>query len=334
MIRHTSLRPRFVAPLVAAVLLVGLTACATDADAGTAAAGDTTSTDTRTIDTAYGEVDVPAEAQRVVAVSYDTSWQLAVVGVTPVAMQDYSAYAESFTADQQELIAETDTVGAFFDLNIEAVLAAEPDLIVGDVLEIDEATFEKLSKIAPTVIFEGDYRGDWRNIGGSIANAVGASDEFESTRDTYDAELTRLQETYADVLARPWAAIGDGDVEGGFSVLYPGGSVGALFFDDLGATFASGIPEQEEGDKGWMYISPELTTTVLSGAEIIVTGADPVGELSDSLAGTVTTPLFSALPAAVSGDVYGVWSSVTDYGTALQWLETVEATVLIPASAS
>ena len=328
--RVAPLRPRLAVPLTVALLLVGLTACSAE-PADTAAAD---AADTRTVETAYGEVEVPTEPLRVVAVSYDTPWQLAAVGVTPVAMQDYSAYAESFTADQQELIADTDTVGAFFDLNIEAVMAAEPDLIVGDVLEIDEATFEELSKIAPTAIFEGEYRGDWRVIGASIADAVGNADAFESAEAAYDEELARVQEEYADVIERPWAAIGDGDVEGGFSVLYPGGSVGALFFDDLGATLAPSIPEEEDGDKGWMYISPELTTTVLSGAEIIVTGANPAGELSASLAGTLTTPLFTELPASASGQVYGVWSSVTDYGTALEWLESVEQTVLIPASAS
>ena len=328
--RVAPLRPRLAVPLTVALLLVGLTACSAE-PADTAAAD---AADTRTVETAYGEVEVPTEPLRVVAVSYDTPWQLAAVGVTPVAMQDYSAYAESFTADQQELIADTDTVGAFFDLNIEAVMAAEPDLIVGDVLEIDEATFEELSKIAPTAIFEGEYRGDWRVIGASIADAVGNADAFESAEAAYDEELARVQEEYADVIERPWAAIGDGDVEGGFSVLYPGGSVGALFFDDLGATLAPSIPEEEDGDKGWMYISPELTTTVLGGAEIIVTGANPAGELSASLAGTLTTPLFTELPASASGQVYGVWSSVTDYGTALEWLESVEQTVLIPASAS
>jgi len=328
--RVAPLRPRLAVPLTVALLLVGLTACSAE-PADTAAAD---AADTRTVETAYGEVEVPTEPLRVVAVSYDTPWQLAAVGVTPVAMQDYSAYAESFTADQQELIADTDTVGAFFDLNIEAVMAAEPDLIVGDVLEIDEATFDELSKIAPTAIFEGEYRGDWRVIGASIADAVGNADAFDSAEAAYDEELARVQEEYADVIERPWAAIGDGDVEGGFSVLYPGGSVGALFFDDLGATLAPSIPEEEDGDKGWMYISPELTTTVLSGAEIIVTGANPAGELSASLAGTLTTPLFTELPASASGQVYGVWSSVTDYGTALEWLESVEQTVLIPASAS
>ncbi|MCC4907409.1 ABC transporter substrate-binding protein [Microbacterium sp. cx-59] len=329
--RTASVGARIALPIALAFALVGLTAC-TPAD--TSADASATASETRTVDTAYGDVTVPVEPLRVVAVSYDTPWQLAAVGVTPVAMQDYSAYADSFTAAQQDLIASADTVGAFFDLNIEAVLAAEPDLIVGDVLEIDEATYEKLSQIAPTAIFEGEYRGDWRAIGASVADVVGHADEFSAAEALYEDELARVQDEYADVLARPWAAIGDGDVEGGFSVLYPGGAVGALFFDDLGAATTPSIPAEEDGDKGWMYISPELTTSVLGEAEIIVTGANPAGELSASLAGTVQTPLFTALPAAQSGSVYGVWSSVTDYGTALDWLHSVEQTVLIPESAS
>ncbi|MEE2061063.1 ABC transporter substrate-binding protein [Rhodococcus artemisiae] len=311
----------------ATIILIGLglTSCSESSDVSSASESTT-----RTVDTAYGDIEVPSDPQRVVAVSYDTPWQLAAVGVEPVAMQDYSAYASEFTAEQQELMENVSTVGAFFELNIEAVMAAEPDLIVGDVLEIDEATWVELSKIAPTAIYEGAYRGDWRAIGAGVADSVGRAGAFQESAETYESELARLQSEYAEVLERPWAAIGAGDVEGGFSVLYPGGSVGALYFDDLGASFAPGIPEEEDGEKGWMYISPELTQPVLGKAEIIVGGARPDGEFVDSLQLTTSTPLFQELPAARSGDVYSVYSTVTDYGTALAWLDAVEETVLEP----
>ncbi len=332
--RDSRMRSLVTVPLCAVLLLGSLSACSSaDAQAETQSSEEAAPS-SHTVTTAYGEVEVPSDPQRVVAVSYNTPWQLEAVDITPVAMQDYSAFADSFTAEQQELIAGMEnTVGGFFELNVEAVMAAKPDLIVGDVLEIDEKTFQELSKIAPTAIFEGESRGDWRTIGAGVAEAVGRTEVFEQSRSSYDAELARIKSTYAQVLEQPWAAIASGDVEGGFSTLYPGGEVGALFFDDLGANLAASIPEEAEGDRGWMYISPELTTSVLDGAEIIVAAASADGELPEDLAGTVKSKLFTDLPAAKNGNVYQVYSSVTDYATASDWLSTVERDVLQPASA-
>lgn len=329
--RHT--RPSTVV-VTAAVLAVALAACSTTTDAAETASGDSSqaaAATTRTVESAYGPVEVPSDPQRVVAVSYDTPWQLQAVGITPVAVQDYSGYATEFTAEQLDFVEDVPTVGAFFELNVEAVLAADPDLIVGDALEIDEQTFAQLSEIAPTVVVEGEYRGDWRTISTGIADAVNASDALDEAHAAYDAKLDEVTSTYADVITgERWAAIGDGDVEGGFSALFPTGAVGSLYFEDLGATIAPSIPESN--DNGWEYIAPELTDEVLGEADIIVGGARPDGALTPGLATTVLTPLFGALPAQLSGSVYPVYGSVTDYGTALGWLERVEATILEPRS--
>lgn len=325
---------RTVSITTAAVLALALAACSTTTDAAETpsdAGSQAGETATRTVESAYGPVEVPSAPQSVVAVSYDTPWQLQAVGITPVAVQDYSGYATEFTAEQLAFVEDVPTVGAFFELNVEAVLAAEPDLIVGDTLEIDEQTFAQLSEIAPTVVVEGGYRGDWRTISTGIADAVNASDALDEAHAAYDAKLDEVTSTYADVITgERWAAIGDGDVEGGFSALFPTGAVGSLYFEDLGATIAPSIPESN--DNGWEYIAPELTDEVLGEADIIVGGARPDGELTTGLATTVLTPLFAALPAQQSGSVYPVYGSVTDYGTALSWLERVETTILEPRS--
>lgn len=329
---HRTRRPSVSVTAVATTILaLALAACSTTTDAAeTPADGSTQAAEestTRTVESAYGPVEVPSDPQRVVAVSYDTPWQLQAVGVTPVAVQDYSSYSTEFTAEQLDLVDGLPTVGAFFELNVEAVLAADPDLIVGDVLEIDEQTFAQLSEIAPTVVVEGAYRGDWRTISAGIADAVNAADALDEAHAAYDAKLEEVTTTYADTITgERWAAIGDGDVDGGFSALFPTGAVGALYFEDLGATIAPSIPESN--DNGWEYVAPELTDEVLGEADIIIGGARPDGELTPGLATTVLTPLFQTLPAQQSGSVYPVYGSVTDYGTALAWLERVETTVL------
>ncbi len=82
-------------------------------------------------------------------------WQLQAVGARPVATLDYSAYIDQFTPTQQKFIDGLSTVGVFLEVNREAVVAAAPDLIVGDAYEIDEDMFRELSKIAPTAVYSG-----------------------------------------------------------------------------------------------------------------------------------------------------------------------------------
>jgi len=286
-------------------------------------------TGTQEIETVYGTVESPAEPQRVVAVSYETPWQLQAVGVTPVGILDFSPWADSFTAAQQEFIADVPTVGTFGSLNFEAIADAAPDVIIGDAYEIDDATFEQLSRIAPTVIVGGDVRGDWKLTSTMTAQAAGAADKLEQAVTDYDALLARLQDTYADVLAMPWAHFSLGDVETEFSVQYPTGATGGLLFGDLGATLAPSLPDLEP-IAGYESFSTEELSTILGGAEILVHFRDPDGSVNALIQGVIDNPLFATLPAAADGHVYGVCCQVFDYVTATLYLDDVEATILEP----
>lgn len=324
-------RTRSLAAVVAVVASAGLmlTACAT-AETSESAVG--AGSELRAVDSHYGEIEVPVDPQRVVAVSYDTPWQLKSVGITPVGAQDYSNYTDQFTKEDLAFIAEVPSVGAFFELNLEAVAAAKPDLIVGDALEIDDKIYKQLSAIAPTVILSAEYRGDWRTIGSGVADAVNRSAEFDKSASVYDARLAELKEQYASELAdKNWAAISEGDSEGGFSILYPTGVLGALWFKDLGAKLAPGVPESNAN--GFEMVSAELTTEILGDADVIVAPARADGGLNPVITAVIESPLVERLPASVNGNVYWVYSSVTDYESALRWLNAAEENVLKPLSA-
>lgn len=327
---HWRTRSAVVAAAAIASFSLLLSGCATAApEAGVAAS----SAELRAVDSHYGAIEVPTDPQRVVAVSYDTAWQLKAVGITPVGAQDYSNYVGQFTAEDLAFIEDVPSVGAFFELNLEAVAAAKPDLIVGDALEIDDKIYKQLSAIAPTVILSAEYRGDWRTIGSGVANAVNRTDTFDASASVYDARLAELKQQYNDELTgKNWAAISEGEAEGGFSILYPTGVLGALWFKDLGATLAPGVPESNAN--GFEMVSAELTTEVLGEADVIVAPADAGGNLNPVITAVVESPLVKRLPALVNGNVYWVYSSVTDYESALRWLNAAEERVLKPLSAN
>lgn len=314
---------RTVAAVAVATGLVAATAaCGSDDDGQDADS-------VRTVDSAYGEVEVPETPERVVAVSYDTPWQLKSLGVTPVGTQDYSDYTQGFTEEQLDFVEEAEPVGKFFDLDIEAVAAAEPDLIVGDVLEIDDDVYEKLAEIAPTVIVEGEDRGDWKAIVASIAEAVGTEDELEETKAAYEDRLAELQDDYADVLDEyTFASIGPMDDPTNFYINYPSGILGAIF-EEVGMTTASSVPTGEF-PKGWEEYSTENIGSLLGEADVVMVPLSSDGTVDEGMQAVMDNPLFQQLKAAQDDHVVPVDGSVTDYASAVDFLDIIEEKVLAP----
>lgn len=283
----------------------------------------------RTVDSAYGQVEVPDDPERVVAVSYDTPWQLKSFDVTPVGAQDYGDYSQGFTDEQMEFVEQADPVGKFFDLDIEAVAAAEPDVIVGDVLEIDEDIYTKLSEIAPTVIVEGETRGDWKAIVGEIAAAVGAEDALEETTAAYEKRLGELQDEYRDVLdTYSFASIGPMADSANFYINYPSGILGAVY-EEVGMRTAPSVPTGEF-PKGWEEYSTEKIGELLGDADVVLVPVLTDGTVDPVMQDIIDTPLFRQLKAAQDNHVVTIDGLVTDYESATAYLDVIEDKILAP----
>lgn len=286
----------------------------------------TTATTRTTVSSAYGDVDVPENPDLVVAVSYDTPWQLKSLGVTPVAAQDYS---DGISEEQREFLEPVDSVGEFFELDIEAVAKAEPDVIVGDVLEIDQETFDKLSEVASTVIAEGETRGDWKPIVGMLVDAVGAEDKLEESKVAYEDRLATLQEDYKDVLAdNTFADVGPMDDAANFYIAYPSSIVGAIY-EEVGMKPAASLPTGEF-PKGWEQYPTAKIGEPLGDADAITVTAKPDGTVDPVMQSVLDNSLFKNLKATKDDHVFPVFSGVTDYESATAYLDTIEEKILKP----
>ena len=226
---------RILALAATATALVMLSSCASSTATGDAGNADDS---TITVSSAYGDVEIPQNAERVAAVSYDTPWQLMSVDVQPIATIDYSNWLDSYTEKQQDFIADAAVIGTFGEVNFEALTAATPDLIIGDAYEIDKATFERLSSIAPTVIVGGEDRGDWQSITEQVAQATGQTTVWEEGKATYEALRDQTIATYADVIkGNGWINFSLGNEAGQFSVQLPSGTTGNLIVTELGMAY-------------------------------------------------------------------------------------------------
>ncbi|MDQ1116806.1 iron complex transport system substrate-binding protein [Microbacterium testaceum] len=309
----------------AALTLALLSGCAVTAPSSASIASTT-------VESAYGEVTVPQQPERIAAVSYDTPWQLMSLDVKPVATIDYSRWADSFTTAQMDWISDAATVGTFGEINFEALTAARPDVIIGTADEIDQATYERLSAIAPTVVTGGVDRGDWQSITRQTAAATGTTATWEAEKAAFEKLRDDTRQTYRDVIeGNRWINFSFGDEPGQFSVQLPTGSTGDLVVNEMGLAYGPGAASLPDTDgRGYTALPLEQLPTVFDGVTVALTFSSADGTPDPTVSEIVNSPLFQTLPVAQSGHVYGMRSTVTDYVTAQDWVHELVDTVLEP----
>jgi len=223
----TTTARRRTARTVAAVLGLALVlvGCGSDADSGSAAeAGGAASGDGTfpvTIDTAYGEITLDEEPERIVALSGRHVELLTLLGEEPIAFSDYGSTTEELVASYPwmegtfEGESDTDLFTADYEPAAEAIAALEPDLILTTIWQADEQMYEQLSQIAPTYVgIETDTNTDWQDDLTALATLTGNDAavvaEQEAELDTALAAASEKLPGLADSTFFV-AALGDGE---------------------------------------------------------------------------------------------------------------------------
>ena len=183
--RRSVRRPLALGALAACAVLT--TACGSGA---TPTADAEASTD-RTVDTAFGAVEVPADAERVVALG-DTPLDTALaLDVTPVGTLS-SRGGTTVSAYLADRAGDVEIVGTVRETNLEAVVRAAPDLVLA-APGTPRAQYDLLSAIAPTVVPETPAFGDWERPALAYADALGRADEAQALLDELDARAAELE---------------------------------------------------------------------------------------------------------------------------------------------
>jgi ABC-type Fe3+-hydroxamate transport system substrate-binding protein len=204
------------------------------------------------------------------------------------------------------------------DLNLEAVLALEPDLIIGRRLVGDDPTlYEQLSRIAPTVVPHDEMDAYWQQYTYDLAGLLGIPERAEEVVQDYEERVAHYRE-------RARAVIGEESVN--VAIVFPkslwlygpGYLVGDLYvpsrdggwpYNTLGLNPS---PEAVEllGSESFAQISfeilPQLTAEHLI---VLYDGAgtpDELVELEATLQTFTDHPLWQRVRAVQEGNVYVV----------------------------
>jgi iron complex transport system substrate-binding protein len=155
-----------------------------------------------TITHAYGTTTIPAKPQRIVALGYNDIAIADAVGAPIVgAVRNYSPdgtgdpnlpYVRT-PLPEDVLGIEQDRTGG---VNVEKVASYRPDLIlaVSSPLVLDRATYERLSGIAPVVVYQQSlYGSSMQDDARQIGRAIGESVEVEALIAESDAVVDALR---------------------------------------------------------------------------------------------------------------------------------------------
>ncbi|MFW5709336.1 MAG: iron-siderophore ABC transporter substrate-binding protein [Chloroflexota bacterium] len=138
---------------------------------------------------------VPEDPQRVVALDPFAFELLILNGTPPVGAIGYlePIYRNNFPYLAEE-VAAIEYVG--FPPNVEAILALNPDLIIGSFL--DEGLITQLAEIAPTVSYSTVGSGDWKRPMQMVGDLLGLSELVNELFARYETRLADLRATVED----------------------------------------------------------------------------------------------------------------------------------------
>jgi iron complex transport system substrate-binding protein len=176
--------------------LLPLLTAAADGDPATVAGAETAScaADQRAIAGAFGLVCIPAAPQRIIALNEGVMANLLALGVTPVGVSDYAN--RDYTGYLGDTTGTIASVGTPDGPNFEAMLALNPDLILGMPSDVDEQTLPLFEAIAPLAISPSDSV-DWRGNFSFAGAAVGKTEQAAYILERTEARLAAFRAAYA-----------------------------------------------------------------------------------------------------------------------------------------
>jgi len=260
--------------------------------------GDERSGETRTVEHALGTTEVPVDPRRVLVLHPTVVETALVLGVEPVGVSENDMDALG------EIIPDgTESVGRVKELNLEAVAALEPDLIIGIDLNLEE-NYDRLSQIAPTVgVFFGNSTGEWKQTSRRVAETLGRDEEFEDELAEYEQRATEIGRRLGVPDDAPTVAIMQ-TFEGDIRYELPSIFSGSVLYRDVGLPLPEGLKEPAEAGESILSISKEEIGR--GDAEVLFVYSDNYEVQDEEVEELREDPLFQTLQAAESGNVYAV----------------------------
>ena len=232
---------------VSALAVAALAGCGNSSSKGEDKTGNQTveqqSSETVTIKDAKGEVQIPANPQRIVDLSGNSDI-LSVLGYSVVGTANSDAYDYTkFTSYLEDVLKGAKILGYSMQdtMDIEGILELDPDLII--ISSVQEKMYDQLKEIAPTVMIQLAQT-DWKEDVSSFADLMNKTETANTWLKEYEAKAKEVGEsirktygedtTYLAMLA-----------SGGQLYVFDAAGIGSILYEDMGLEKPENMPTQE-----------------------------------------------------------------------------------------
>ncbi|PVU82740.1 iron-siderophore ABC transporter substrate-binding protein [Cellulomonas sp. WB94] len=308
---HPTARTRRVTAAVGAGLVAStLAACGAGASSDAATPATTVSPASSaaafpvTVSSALGDAVIPAAPERVVALGWGAADIVLALGVVPVGIEadTWGGDADGFEPWFRDTVeaqgaALPATITMYPEIDIEAIIALEPDVIIAPQSGIDQATFDKLSEFAPVVAHPGvAWQTSPEDQVRIAAKALGVPDKAQGLIDDTDAALAAARDAHPELAGKTFAYVWGG-TPGSLDVYLEGDSRVALL-TDLGLMLAPSVADlaPATGSIGTSPLGLENADR-LADVDVLFTWFNDEAEQQ----ATEAQPLWAQIPAVQRG---------------------------------
>lgn len=283
---------------------------------------ETTETTNASVETTLGTINIPSEINSVVILEGRRDLDIALALELPVVGYPYEE-AGSLELDsplvaqlEQAKLNGAEEIFSADDISLEAIAAADPDLIISRLSDV-EPIQEQLETIAPVLPIGEQDTSTWQQDLRLVAQATGAEERAEELIADYDSRINALSTQYADILANntfaPLSFNGESFETRPNRLL-------SVVLRDLGANPSQAFDAAINGDA--TKYSPEQVLTGFGDADgliMLVNSPQTWQELQDN-------QLYQQLPAIAEGHFVRSDKQTHEGGplTALHALDVVE----------
>lgn len=276
-----------------------------------------------TVEHAMGSTTLEKTPEKVVILTNEGTEALLALGVTPVgAVQSWTGdpWYKHIADDMKDV----KVVGVESQVNVEAIAALQPDLIIGNKMR-QEAIYEQLSAIAPTVFAE-DLRGNWKNNFELYAKAVNKEEKGKEVLAAYDQRIEDLKAKLGDKVNMEISMVRfmAGDVR-----IYHKDSFSGVILEQIGFARPESQDKEDFAEKG---VTQERIPAMDGDILFYFTYEEGDGKASEVEKEWIENPLFKNLEVAKSGQVYkvddAIWNTAGGVKAANLMLDDLEKYIL------
>ncbi|GEK20284.1 ABC transporter substrate-binding protein [Cellulomonas xylanilytica] len=293
----------------ASAVALTLAACAGGADdpaAEPTSSGSATSDDIFpvSIDSTLGTADIEAKPERVVTLGWGAADIALSLGTVPVGIEedtwggDADGYQPWFRdAVEAEGAELPETIAMYPELDVDAIIALEPDLVLAPQSGLEQDVFDQLSAFVPVVAYPGaPWQTSLEDQVTIAAEALGVPEKADALLEERQTAIDAAAAEHPELAGLSFAYVYGGDQPGALSVYLPGDPRVELL-TGLGLELAPSVSALSASPGTFVSTLGLENADQLNDADLLFTWFNS----ADEQAATEAQPLWAQIPAFASG---------------------------------